>query len=171
MKLEEQYSALESHKKELDEAIVAGNRALMIANQITESLRNAEKWGKWDAYGGGGAMTHAAKYKHIEQAQIDVTRLQYELRTFHAELSDVRISENMYVQIDGFSRFADYFFDGIFVDWSILKKIGNSMDAVNGTKTQIRTALHRLNSMYSVAQQEQSRIKQERDELVNNIAM
>ena len=171
MKLEEQYTALESHKKELDEAIVAGNRVLMIANQITDSLEKAEKWGKWDAYGGGGTMSDVAKHSHLDKAQIDVTRLQYELRNFSTELADVRINDNIYVSIDGFNRYADYFFDGIFVDFSILRKISNSINEVEGTKSQIRTALNRLHSMYNSATQQQNRLKSERDQLVSTISI
>ena len=55
------------------------------------------------------------------------------------------------VNVDGFLRFADYFFDGLFADWTVLDKIGQSQDQVQSTKHQIENVLTRLRSMHRPA--------------------
>jgi len=34
----------------------------------------------------------------------------------------------MQVNVDGFLRFADYFFDGLFADWAVLDRINQSQE-------------------------------------------
>ena len=41
-----------------------------------------------------------------------------------------RQASGMQVSIDGFMRFADYFFDGFFVDWMVLDRIQQSTEQV-----------------------------------------
>ena len=50
----------------------------------------------------------------------------------------------MQVSIDGFLRFADYFFDGLFADWAVGDKISESQPSVQKVKGQIRSALSKL---------------------------
>ncbi len=52
------------------------------------------------------------------------------------ELADVTIHADMQVNIDGFLRFADYFFDGLFANWAVLDQIGHSQTQVQSTRNQ-----------------------------------
>lgn len=72
----------------------------------------------------------------------------------------------MQVNVDGFLRFADYFFDGLFADWAVLDKISQSQSQVQNTKSQIERVLSRLNSMMQAVDQEQAQIKNKIDTLV-----
>lgn len=47
LKLEERLAFLESQKRELREAVSAGNSALSTANHVLSSLDSAEGWGTW----------------------------------------------------------------------------------------------------------------------------
>ena len=49
--------------------------------------------------------------------------LQKLLSEFHAELADVAVYADVQVEIDEFTRFADFFWDGIFVDFAVLDRI------------------------------------------------
>jgi hypothetical protein len=53
----------------------------------------------------------------------------------------------MQVSIDGFLRFADYFFDGLFADWAVGDHISESQSSVENVKGQVRSALRKLESM------------------------
>ena len=72
----------------------------------------------------------------------------------------------MQVNVDGFLRFADYFFDGLFADWAVMDKISQSQSQVQSTKSQIDSVLSRLNSMMSAAEREQAQTKSKLDALV-----
>lgn len=165
LKLEERGAFLESQRKELQEAISAGNAALGTTQQVLSSLDSAEGWGTWDLFG-GGLISDLAKHSHLDEAQGAIEHLQSELRRFKTELADVTIHADMQVNVDGFLRFADYFFDGLFADWAVLDKISQSQSQVQNTKSQIEGVLSRLNSMMQAVEQEQAQIKNKIDTLV-----
>lgn len=43
----------------------------------------------------------------------------------------------MQVNSDGFLRFADYFFDGLFTDWAVMDKLDNAQQQVKRTQDQV----------------------------------
>ena len=165
LKLEERHAYLESQKKELREAVSAGNSARSTAESVLSSLDSAEGWGTWDLLG-GGLLADMAKHSHLDEAQGAIERLQSQLRRFKTELADVTIHADMQVNVDGFLRFADYFFDGLFADWAVMDKISQSQSQVQSTKNQIDSVLSRLNSMMSAAEREQAQTKSKLDALV-----
>lgn len=167
LKLEERNAFLESQKKELQEAISAGNAALSTTQQVLSSLDSAEGWGTWDLFG-GGLVADLAKHSHLDEAQGAIEQLQSQLRRFKTELADVTIQADMQVNVDGFLRFADYFFDGLFADWAVLDKINQSQSQVQNTKSQIAGVLSRLDSMMRTLEQEQVQIKSKLDTLVRD---
>lgn len=165
LRLEERAAFLESQRKELWEAISAGNAALDTTRQVLSSLDSAEGWGTWDLLG-GGLIADLAKHSRLDEAQGMVEHLQSQLRRFKTELADVTIQADMQVNVDGFLRFADYFFDGLFADWAVLDKISQSKSQVQDTKSQIESVLSRLNDMAQTVDQEQAQIKDRIDTLV-----
>lgn len=165
LKLEERSAFLENQMKELREAISAGNAALGTARQVLSSLDSAEGWGTWDLFG-GGLIADLAKHSHLDEAQSSIEYLQSQLRRFKTELADVTIQADMQVNVDGFLRFADYFFDGLFVDWAVMDKISQSQSQVQSTRNQIESVLSRLDSMMNAVEQEQAQVKNRLDALV-----
>lgn len=170
MGLEMLCTNLESQKKEIDEAIKAGEQAMGIAQSVLESLGKAENWGKWDLIG-GGLGADIAKHSHLDDAQRKIDLLQDALRRFKTELTDVRIQAQMQVQVDGFLRFADYFFDGLFADWSVLGRIQNSQSQVYSTKKQLDDAVKKLHTMKDAATREQAAAKAKRGELIRTAGL
>ena len=147
LSMEERIAALQAQKQEIKEAISAGYSARSTADRILSELEDADGWNTWDILGGGGIITHMAKHSHLDEAQDLVQELQSQLRRFKTELADIQISANMQVNIDGFLRFADYFFDGLFADWAVGDKISQSLSSVSNTKSEINRMLDKLNDM------------------------
>ena len=147
LEIEQKIAALEAQKREIKEAFSAGYSARGTADRILSELESADGWNTWDMFGGGGIITHMAKHSHLDEAQDLVSELQSKLRRFKTELADIQITANMQVNIDGFLRFADYFFDGLFADWAVGDKISQSMSSVSDTKSQINRMLDKLNDM------------------------
>ena len=166
IEIEQKIAALEVQKKEIKEAISAGYSARSTADRILSELESADGWNTWDMFGGGGIITHMAKHSHLDEAQDLVSDLQSKLRRFKTELADIQITANMQVNIDGFLRFADYFFDGLFADWAVGDKISQSMNSVSSTKSQISRTLDKLSSMEKAADSEIARLKLQLDDLV-----
>ena len=166
IEIEQKIAALEAQKREIREAISAGYSARSTADHILSELESADGWNTWDMFGGGGILTHMAKHDHLDSAQDLVSELQSKLRRFKTELADIQITANLQVNIDGFLRFADYFFDGLFVDWEVGDKISQSMNSVSSTKSQICRTLDKLSQMEKAADSEISGLKLQLDDLV-----
>lgn len=163
--LEEKIAALEVQTQELKEAIGAGVTAFRTSERVMESLDSAEGWGTWDLMG-GGLIADLAKHSDLDEAQEKVEQLQGQLRKFKTELADVTVNADMQVNIDGFLRFADYFFDGLFADWAVMDKIDNARQNVKKTQTQISSLISRLQQMHDGAEREQEKIRNQLSELI-----
>ena len=166
LSMEERIAALQAQKQEIREAISAGYSARSTADRILSELEDADGWNTWDILGGGGIITHMAKHSHLDEAQDLVQELQSQLRRFKTELADVQISANMQVNIDGFLRFADYFFDGLFADWAVGDKISQSLSSVSNTKSEINRMLDKLNDMEKAVDHGIASLKQQVDDLI-----
>ena len=164
--MEEKLASLEAYKKELREAINAGSSARATADRVLRELDKADNWNTWDMFGGDGLITQMAKHSHLDSAQDLTEELQRKLRRFKTELADVQITADTQVNIDGFLRFADYFFDGLFVDWTVGNRIKESRSSVSGTKNQISRTIDQLTAMEQNADREIALLKEELDRFI-----
>ena len=169
IKLEERLADLESQRRELREAVSAGEAARNTADAILSSLGSAEGWATWDLVG-GGLLSDLAKHSHLDEAQRMVEQLQVQLRRFKTELADVTIQADLQISIDGFLRFADYFFDGLFADWMVLDSIGQSQSQAQETRNQIQLVLDRLEALQRAADREQQETKARLDQVITGDA-
>lgn len=163
--LEEKLSQLDDQKRETREAIRAGEQAWDTVQEVLRSLNSAEDWSTWDMLG-GGLLVDLAKHEKLDEAQWEIERLQVQLRRFRTELADVTIYADMQVELGGFMRFADWFFDGLFVDWAVRDHIHRSQEQVFQIKDQVEAALDRLRAMLDQAELEQLQIREKLDELI-----
>ncbi len=143
LELEDRAAQNSVGQKELREAIEAGKSALYTADSVLDSLDSAKGWGVWDLVG-GGLLSDIAKHDRLDEAQYKVEQLQIDLRRFRTELADTAICADLNVRIDGFLRFADYFFDGLFADWAVLDRIKDSQEQVSHISWQIKDTLSQL---------------------------
>ena len=155
--MEEALSALKVREKELSEALQAGEAALQTTRQILDRLDSAKNWGTWDLVG-GGLISDLAKHSQLDDAQALVERLQGQLRRFQAELTDVQVKCSLQIQVDGFLRFADYFFDGILSSWAVLDRIRSAQDQVIRVQSQLENLLSTLKTPLANARAERNRL-------------
>lgn len=148
--LEEEHARLNAYIRELDEAIRAGRTALRQVSEIETSLNSAKNWGVWDVVGGGGVVTTIAKHSHLDDAQNGVIVLQHMLNLFRDELADANSTLTNDIGIGSTLRFADYFFDGIIVDWAVLSRISSSQEQMNNVRSRVSGAISKLEAKKSV---------------------
>ena len=170
IQIEQQIAEQKNHKKEIKEAISAGTLALGAAISIVSSLDSAQSWGTYDLVN-GGLIAGMAKHSYLDEAQNKVITLQSQLRKFKTELTDVTIHAEMKVNVDGFLRFADYFYDGLFADWAVLDRIGRSKSSVMAVKTKIESALSKLKRMDAAVGQMIQQLEMERDNIVKAVVV
>lgn len=165
LRLDREQTRLKSRLKEIREAIDAGGKAVSVTDSILSELDQAEGFGTWDMVG-GGMLADLAKHSHLDNAQAGIERLQTALRRFRNELTDVQIDAQMQVNIDGFLRFADYFFDGIFADWAVMQRIAGAKERVRSVRSQIRSVLKQLEDMERELDREADAVGRRRNELI-----
>jgi len=142
-KLMDNLANLEANKKEVQEAISAGDRAQSKLSKVIDSLNSAEGWGTWDMLGGGLIAT-AVKHSSIDEARKYAHGAKIALIRFEKELSDVDLKVDIDINIDSFETFVDYFFDNLISDWIVQSKINESLDSVNNVRGRVEGIISSL---------------------------
>lgn len=134
---------LDSEKRELDEAIQAGQKASKALAGIVRHLQAAREWGEMDVWGSRGFSQWGArgKFRNLDRAKRAVAGAQRDLTRFRDELADVGVQARFKLRMAEFSRFADYFFDHFVIDFLAQRKIKESLDRVRETRREIRYVL------------------------------
>lgn len=170
MRMEDRMAFLENQMREVSEAVDAGNRAYYIAGEVLEGLNSAKNWSTMDLLG-GGVFSDIMKYDRLNQVQEKTKELQNALRGFRTELADVteRITGNIYVEMEDFLQFADFFFDGIFMDWMVYDKIAESKKRAQDTYDRIQNVIGQLHLMQNNLACEYDQTKLNLEEVVLNL--
>lgn len=164
-RIEAEIAGLAQLDKEAEEALAAGRAALHQINAIHSALDSASNWGAVDLIG-GGLLATMAKHSHLDNAQREIEQLQHLLSRFHSELADIRVQANIQAGSDGFLRFADYLFDGLFVDWLALDHINRSQECIRQTKAQVHQAMTQIFQMQQDIRAEADGLRQQADACV-----
>lgn len=134
-------------KKEVLEAIHAGEAALSSLKQAEAFLSSARNWGVYDMLGGGffGTMI---KHSKMDHAAACLEEAKSQLRVFQRELKDVSVSLNLKLEIGDFLTFADYFFDGLIADYLVQSKISAARQQTADAIFHVNRLLTELNNRY-----------------------
>ncbi len=165
VELQKRLAEAESAKEEIAEAISAAKRANRSVSTVLENLSHAEEWASWDIIG-GGMIADSAKQDKLDAAQDSVEALQVDLRLLKTELADIAENTEIRVDIESFLRFADWFFDGIFADYSILQRIEESKEKIYDIKNKINRIINHLQEKLSETDSRADAVKAELDSIV-----
>ena len=87
--------------------------------------------------------------------------LQSQLKQFEKELGDVAIHGAIQVNVEGFLRLADYWFDNFFTDWAMKSRIEESLNQVRQIRQEIEKLLRRMEQMKYETQRQEAYARQE----------
>lgn len=161
----EAVNAIKLDIKEIKEAIDAGEKTNSSLQKMKEHLNTAKGWGMWDMMG-GGLISNIAKHSAIEKANQVAHNTQSYLKNFEKELSDVNNFTDVRVNLSGFATFADFFFDGFFVDWFIQSKINDSISNVDNAYNKINDILSDLGRELTALEQKLADNERETKEIL-----
>ena len=154
-----------NREKEINEALAAGYAVIDSLKQVQNSLHSASNWGTYDMLGGGFIAT-MAKHSRIDEAKDEIDRTQSMLRKFHRELKDVGSTANINIEIGSFLTFADYFFDGIFADWSVQNRINDAEERTSETLRRVHELINMLERDMKGIQSESKKYEEERIRII-----
>lgn len=132
-----------NNRKEINEAIAAGEQALNSLYAAQEKLDSAKGW-SWVDLLGGGFLTGMIKHSRMEDASRCMEDAKYHLKVFQKELSDIHLSLDLRMEVGGFLSFADFFFDGVVADYLVQSKIEDARRQVADAIDMISNILRNL---------------------------
>lgn len=135
----------EQMRRETEEALQAGRRALSSLEKARDQLNSASNWGLFDMLG-GGLLATMAKHSKMDSAVQYMEEARANLQSFGRELQDVNTSMEFGLDIGSFLHFADYFFDGFLADYLVQERIRDSREQVEEAIRQVRSVLQELES-------------------------
>jgi len=165
LQLSEPLADARSDVRELDEAISAGDQVLDGLDHAIAALKSAGGWRVWDLLGGGIVAT-AVKHSRIDDARASIHRVQELLWRFRRELADVEADPDVGVDLSSFEAFADYFFDGLIVDWIVQSRIENSLEKAVHMRDTIQQVVGDLQEKLGEAQDRARALTEERLRLI-----
>jgi len=166
LQLDEEEARARTRAREIAEARTAGEAARAGLDRVADLLGSAQAWGAWDMIGGGFLST-MVKHSRIDAAEAELQAVRHDLDVFRRELADVGSFVNVpSVDLSGFARFADYFFDGLFVDWFVQSRIGEAKRRVDEARAQVRHLLDWLEQEERGVRQALTDIQRRREELL-----
>ncbi len=136
----------EDYIREIDEAVVAGNRAMQALDEADSCIRSARNWGIFDILG-GGMLSSFIKHERLGKAQDLVQKAGNELQRFNRELSDIQLQNNVQIKCDGLTQAIDIFFDNVLVDVLVQSKIADLQRQMALSKEQVRSTLAHLEQL------------------------
>ena len=138
--------AYEKERKEIMEALRAGDEALYYLEGAQEFLNSAGNWGVADILG-GGLFISMMKRNKMRQAQTEIDKARRALAVFRRELSDVDRELNLDLDVDGFLGFADAFFDNFMIDIIVQDKISRAKRQIDNIIEQVNDIIDLLDGM------------------------
>ena len=142
--LEEKKAFLQIQIRETNEAMAAGRSILGQLENIERSLDDAQACAQWDLFTRKSIITHIAKWTYLDDAQMHAQKLDALVRRFKAELSDLSIQTDFGLPGSDGLRFADWFFDGLLVDWTVLSRIQEAQGNLSPSRYQVQNLLSEL---------------------------
>ena len=132
-------------RKEVQEAVQAGERALQSLYTAKEQLNSAKNWGIFDMLG-GGLFASMIKHSKLGNVSASLEEARYDLQIFQRELSDVHIPQNLQINVNGFLSFADFFLDGLIADYLVQSRINDAREQVEDAIERVEMLLRDLKS-------------------------
>ena len=133
-------------RREVEEAVVAGERALSSLESAAEKLSSARNWGLFDMFG-GGFISGTMKHSRINDATIYMENAKNQLQIFQRELKDIHVPMDFQLEIGTFLTFTDFFFDDIVSDYLVQSRIGKTREEVGEAIRQVRHILGNLQGL------------------------
>ena len=128
------------YTRERQEAIDAGERALLSLREARSQLSGARGLGIWDILG-GGSFVSLFKHMKIDRARQAIDRARYDLQRFSRELQDIRM--DLDIDIGGFLTAFDLM-DNFFADIMVQSRISDAARRIDDAIYEVEDCLRRI---------------------------
>jgi len=155
-----------NQEKEIKEVIEVIDETLVHLNNAIKRISNASDWGVYDTVCGGGCLSSMAKQDNMQDANREMRLANKCVEKLKKELNDVENIET--VNISEFLSSMDIFFDNIFTDMMVQKKIADAERNCKKARRQLinlkNNLQERLNPKTISDMKAEEKIKKDQDE-------
>lgn len=134
------------HRREINEALQAGQEALRCLKEAKDCLGSAGNWGIVDMLG-GGMLTTFMKRSKMKDADSLMQEARSALRRFQKEVMDVDTIPEFHIETGDFLAFADYFFDGFLADVMVQSRISDAKRQVDNAIRKVEYIMNQLRGL------------------------
>lgn len=127
-------------------AINTIDRLLYLLDDAERQFKSARNWSVIDILG-GGFFTDLIKHYKLGKASDTMDEVNYLMQELGRQLGSINIPDNYRMHLGGFLTFADFFFDGIFVDAYMASKIFSSIDEIKKLRNKLTGLRSNLQQM------------------------
>lgn len=152
--------------KEIDEALRAGEHAQNALYQASATLDSARNWGIYDIMSKKSLISSMVKQNKLKSAQSDMSRANHSLERFKSEMNDVQKTYTDELAFSGFVKTFDIWFDNIFTDIHVQRRINAARDDVSSTNRSIDHALRSLKNERDKRYKEVEVLEEELQEII-----
>jgi hypothetical protein len=163
--LSQKLATLKRKEKEVEEAVSAARIVREGLADVIKTLKSARNWGTWDMFAGGLLVT-VIKHDVIDEAREKVYQVQVDMTKLQKELADVRNIPDSKIDIGGLEFFADFFFDGLIIDFIVQSKIHNALKKAVQAHEKVEEMSKQLNDQANSLYHEISLLKMNYKEIL-----
>jgi exonuclease VII small subunit len=171
--IEKRIKAIDREITELDEAIDKGERVRGIIRGVRNQLDNAHDLSVVDTIPIGrhpmGYLRDKEKYEYLDTARAMLDRLGQYMQEFAAELKDVAFDDSDLPdtpQIREGTRCMDLYFDSIFADFAVRRRIEGSLGEMDALAERVSPIMEQLNARKAAKSEERNTAEAELRRLV-----
>lgn len=106
------------------------------------------------------------KHSRLNEAKSYIHDAQRKLRLFKEELLDIKEHFDSTIDVGEMLTFADYFFDGLIVDWMVHGKINTSHDQTSATLSRVSKLVSRLRTQKEKLGEEWQAVREEQQAIL-----
>lgn len=157
---------LAAEDKEAREAFEAGTTAQQHLTGAAQLLDSARSWSAWDTFGGGDFFSSMAKHQRLDSVAAELRRADAALQSFTRELADLHLEGIEAVNIGPMMRTFDVWFDNIFTDLAVRRRIIDAQAQVADTSRRVDQVLQDLQRRARAIRAELADLEAERERLL-----
>ena len=122
------------------------NELIPLVNTAESQFKSARNWSFLDLLGGSTIVDLIKHYK-LGKAGSTMNDINFLLQRLSNELGNIQIPDDYRMNMGGFLTFADFVFDGFFVDAYMTSKILSSINEIQKLKNRLYSVKEKLESM------------------------
>jgi hypothetical protein len=158
--------ALEAELREVGEAFDAATAAGRALEEAATLLGKATDWADVDTFLGGGLLTDAMKYDRMDRASEMLRTADRALGRLAKELGDLGRAGVAGPQVTELTRTFDVWFDNIFSDWSVKRRIADADTRTRQAFARVKEVRRSLSGQRGALRASIAALTARRDELL-----